>query len=338
MALKGAWMKRLEQWIVLIVVVLAFTTVQAQTATPDATCGAMVNQAMTDVENVCGSTGRNQACYGYVSLEATPRDGAANFEFTHQGDLANVADMQSVKLEPLDSDNNVWGVLLMKLQASLPDTLPGQNVTFLLFGDVEIQNAVDPQTDTNLQPMQAFYFRTGITQLDCNQAPSDGVLIQTPEGVGKVKMKANGVDIQLGSTAFFQAQHEEHLTISVLAGESYVRSHGTTVIVPDGAGVNVPIDENLMAESTPAAPEAYDFDFFDDLAVHGLPDDIEIDEPSSDEELLDAIERAEAIDELHDMDEFELEHEESFEDDDDTGFDDSEDLPMDDDGGFEDGE
>lgn len=329
-------MKQLQRWIVLAVVLLAFTTVQAQTATPDGTCGAMATQAMTDVENVCSSTGRNQACYGYVSLEATPRDGVANFEFTHQGDLANVGDMQSVKLEPLNSNTNVWGILLMKLQASLPDTLPGQNVTFLLFGDVEIQNAVDPETDANLQPMQAFYIRTGITQIDCNQAPSDGVLIQTPQGAGKVKMRANGVDFQLGSTAFFQAEHDEHLTISVLEGESYVRSHGTSVIVPDGAGVRVPIDENLLAEGTPTAPEAYDYDFFDDLAVNGLPDDIEIDEPSSDEELLDAEERAFELDELDD--EYELEHDESFDDTShDSGFED-EALPPDDGGGSEDGE
>ena len=30
----------------------------------------------------------------------------------------------------------------MKLQANLPDTLPGQNVTFLMFGDVQVTNAV----------------------------------------------------------------------------------------------------------------------------------------------------------------------------------------------------
>lgn len=334
-------MKRLQRWMVLVVVLVAFTTVQAQTATPSATCGAMATQAMTEVENVCSSTGRNQACYGYVSLEATPRDGVANFTFTHQGDIADVADMQSVKLEPLDSASNVWGVLLMKLQASLPDTLPGQNVTFLLFGDVEIQNAVDPDKDTNLQPMQAFYIRTGITQMDCNQAPSDGVLIQTPQGAGKVSMRANGVDIKLGSTAFFQAQDDGNLSISVLEGESYVRSHGTTVIVPDGSGVQIPIDENLMAESTPSAPEAYDYDFFDDLAVNGLPDDIEIAEPSSDEELLDAAERALEQDELDDIDEWEQEHDESFDEDhhdqSDSGFED-EAMPPDDGGGFDDGE
>ena len=35
-----------------------------------------------------------------------------------------------------------WGVSLMQLQANLPDTLPGQNVTVLLFGDVTLQPAL----------------------------------------------------------------------------------------------------------------------------------------------------------------------------------------------------
>src|SRR5690606_20836366 len=38
-----------------------------------------------------------------------------------------------------------WGVALMQIQANLPDTLPGQNVTFLLFGDVTIEEEVGEQ-------------------------------------------------------------------------------------------------------------------------------------------------------------------------------------------------
>ncbi|NOG50271.1 MAG: SH3 domain-containing protein [Chloroflexi bacterium] len=34
---------------------------------------------------------------------------------------------------------------MMRLQANLPDTLPGQNVTFVLFGDVTIEDAVHDQ-------------------------------------------------------------------------------------------------------------------------------------------------------------------------------------------------
>ncbi|MEP7291235.1 MAG: hypothetical protein ABI835_05605, partial [Chloroflexota bacterium] len=281
-------MMRFVRKLILLTLVLMFTSILAQGATPPAeTCGALVQQAMTEVESVCSQTGRNQACYGFVSLEATPRSGVLDFNFTRQGDLANVADLEMIKLDPLDSANNTWGIVMMKLQASLPETLPGQNVTFLLFGDVEIENAVDPEADPTLQPMQAFYFRTGITQTDCAAAPADGILIQTPEGAGKVNLRANGVDIALGSTAFLQAQEDGSLTISVLEGESTVRSDGETVVVPDGADVEVPL-EDFQPEGTPSAPEPYDLDFLDELPVDALPEEIVIDQPSSDEELLEA--------------------------------------------------
>ena len=41
----------------------------------------------------------------------------------------------------MNASTGAWGVALMRIQANLPDTLPGQNVTMLIFGDVQIQNA-----------------------------------------------------------------------------------------------------------------------------------------------------------------------------------------------------
>jgi hypothetical protein len=58
-------------------------------------------------------------------------------------------------LQPLSGD--IWGVALMRLQANIPETLPGQNVTFLLFGDVEIRNAVE----TNVEPITVNVTSTG---------------------------------------------------------------------------------------------------------------------------------------------------------------------------------
>src|SRR5690606_38511018 len=92
----------------------------------------------------CAATDRNQACYGYVQLQDTPRDGVEEFTFEQTGDLVNVADVETLRLSSLDEDSNTWGIALMKLQANLPASLPGQNVTFVLFGNVEIQNAVEP--------------------------------------------------------------------------------------------------------------------------------------------------------------------------------------------------
>ncbi|MFN8374478.1 MAG: hypothetical protein U0694_16570 [Anaerolineae bacterium] len=87
--------------------------------------------------------GRNEACYGNLLLSATPREDAAAFSFEQAGDRVPVADIQSLQLSAMSLTDET-GVALMALQAKLvPDTLPGQNVTVLLFGDVQVTNTVD---------------------------------------------------------------------------------------------------------------------------------------------------------------------------------------------------
>ena len=117
-------------------------------AQDDTTCPTIVDDAVTLMGNACLETGRNQACYGNLQMAATPRPSVTDFIFEHTGDIVDVVDIESLELDPLDLDTATWGIALMKLQASLPDTLPGQNVTVLLFGDVVIENAVDDPTPT----------------------------------------------------------------------------------------------------------------------------------------------------------------------------------------------
>ncbi len=327
-------MIRLARVCILLLVLGAFTTLHAENTAQDATCGALVQQAMREVETVCGATGRNQACYGYIALEATPREGVTGFSFRQEGDLANVADLASVQLSPLDSANNTWGVLMMKLQASLPETLPGQNVTFLLFGDVEIRNAVDLQSQPTLQPMQAFYFQTGITETGCTAAPADGILIQTPNGAGKVNLRANGVDVQLGSTAFVFAQPQGTLKINLLEGAGVVRADGKTVVVPSGAAVEIPLDDNLEPSGEPGDPYPYDLDSLENLPIGVLPEEFEIDDPASEDELLDAAFESDLLDAEHD--ELELEGLDPFSDEDSFEDEDSLDDESGDDASFED--
>lgn len=355
-----------RKWTILFLL-LCFTTIVAQTAVAQTeTCSVTVQQALAEVDAGCASTGRNQACYGYVSLEATPREGALDFLFAKQGDLANVADLDTLRLSALDVENDQWGIALLKLQANLPDTLPGQNVTFLLFGDVELQNAVDPvgadaaeavmlsvtsngganirsapTTDSQVAgslttgetttangrnadgtwlriqipdsdslgwvsasllvpdgdastlpvvggtdavesftPMQAFYFQTGITKTTCADAPADGILIQTPEGAGNITLRANDVDIQLGSTAYLQAVPGADMTMSVVEGQGAVTADGVTVDVPAGMQVTIPIDENLQPVGEPSAAQPYDVALVANLPIELLPEQIEIAPPA----------------------------------------------------------
>lgn len=349
--------------LVLVPLCISIALVSPTTAQDD-TCSAVVQQALADVDQGCAATGRNQACYGFVSLDATPREDAQDFLFDKQGDLANVADIDTLRLSALDVENDQWGIALLKLQANLPDSLPGQNVTFLLFGDVEIENAVAPADDgaapaeitatttgganirsaptttaqvagslaggavvtvngrnadstwlriqipdsgslgwvsasllradgdvstlgvvegmeavTPFTPMQAFYFRTGITGTTCADAPADGILIQTPEGAGQITLRANDVDIQLGSTAFFQAIPGAQMTVSVVEGEGEATADGATVTIPAGTQVTIPVDENMAAAGEPSDAQPYDPSLVANLPVQALPRQIEIAEP-----------------------------------------------------------
>ncbi|MBK9123168.1 MAG: SH3 domain-containing protein [Chloroflexi bacterium] len=106
--------------------------------TPEA-CITLVQGALRAADQLCTETGRNQVCYGNVLNVATPFDGVDDFAFESAGDIEHLLRVQALELSPFDEALNQWGVALMKLQATLPDSLPGQNVTFILFGDTSIE-------------------------------------------------------------------------------------------------------------------------------------------------------------------------------------------------------
>jgi hypothetical protein len=236
-------------------------------------CPAIIQAALEATDKKCATLGRNQACYGNVTLEAQPQPGIDTDElvFEKPGDLVNVADVSSLTLSPWDETQNTWGISLMKLQANLPATLPGQNVTFLLFGNVAIENAVESNAESAtgaeaeatsepsepLTPMQAFYFLTGSADAPCAEAPDSGILVQTPEGSQHINFTANEVSITLGSTAYLQAQPSGNMTISVVEGQAEVTAQGVTVTVLAGALVEIPLDANRAASGPPGAITPY---------------------------------------------------------------------------------
>ncbi len=132
---------RLATWTVFALVVLLPVAVLSQVET----CSEIVRTALEATENVCDSAGRNEACYGHVMLEAEPQGDVDDFRFSEVGDVARVDELGSLRLSPMDEIAGTWGVALMRLQADIPDEKP-QNVTVLLFGDVEIDNMVPMPT------------------------------------------------------------------------------------------------------------------------------------------------------------------------------------------------
>lgn len=275
-------MKRLG----LIVLMTLILSVSASvTSGQDDVCSTVVQQALTSVQDTCGATARNQACYGNFSLAVTPREGVTELTFDQQGDVADVVDIQTLTLDEFNADDNTWGIALMKLQANLPDTLPGQNVTFLLFGDVELENGVDPENPDGLAPMQAFYLRSGIGETSCTEVPQSGVLIQTPQGAGNIVLRANDVDLELGSTAFIKAQAGESMSFSVLEGHGVATADGESVQVPAGSWVEIPVDEDLNASGAPSQPMPYNDDALNNLPIQLLPEQITITPSLTEEEI-----------------------------------------------------
>jgi hypothetical protein len=106
-------------------------------------CPAMVQTALELVQTTCETTQRNEVCYGNGLLQAVGRNDA-DFVFEQVGDIVDVTNLESIQASALDLDNEVWGIALLQIQANLPETLPGQNVTMLFVGDVYAENRSEP--------------------------------------------------------------------------------------------------------------------------------------------------------------------------------------------------
>lgn len=256
-------------------------TVIAQTTV----CPAIVENALNSIDAVCSEAGRNQACYGNVAIETRFHADVTDVTFADVGDIADVTAIQSMQLSPMDEVNGKWGVAMLRLQANIPDTLPGQNVTFLLFGDVEIADASADFPNADLTPMHAFYLKTGVGDANCSEAPESGVLVQTPDGVTDVVFNVNGIDVAMGSTILFQAEANAHMHVHSLEGSAMMEHEGEIHTAVAGTRLRVPIDENFNPMGAPALPESYDADLINRIPHQHLEREIAPPEPFTAEQL-----------------------------------------------------
>jgi hypothetical protein len=337
------------------------TAVAVAQNAPGDVCTTTVRTALQAANESCSGTSRNQVCYGNVLGQVTPAEGVTDVTFEQVGDTAALEQIQALQLSPLDEAAEQWGVALMQLQANLPDTLPGQNVTFLLFGDVTIEEEIGeqarldasvntaanlrlapsatspvvgsvaadapvtatgktvnqlgetwirvryedyrtatgwilaelvdgdltalpdvPSDSLTLNPMQAFYFKTGIGQTQCAEAPTSGVVVQTPQGAGKVNFTVNGIDIALGSTAFLSSPESiDNTCLSLLTGDADLTSGGRVIDLNPGERSCTPLNDDGTS-GPPGAPEPFDPQEIESIAavVESLPDEVEIPDPA----------------------------------------------------------
>ncbi len=259
-------------------------------AAQDGTCSEIVEQVIAAVSDICADTGRNQACYGNVSLNVIPRGTATDYTFQQVGDVMDVAQIQTLRTLPLNAETGQWGVAMMRLQANLPQTLPGQNVTFLVFGDTQLTSAVS-ESNTTAAPMQAFYLQSGLGQAACNEVPENGLLVQTPTGAGQITFSMNGMNVSIGSTAYFQSAPDNHLKITSLEGATGVRYGDESYPIVAGTQFEVELGDDLLPIDDTGFIDSYDLDELGDLPLELLDREIEIVDPFTDDELDDLYDR-----------------------------------------------
>lgn len=100
-------MRRLSTWFGFLTLCICPAVLLAQSSE----CAAQMQEALGALAVACADVGRNQWC--------SPEQRAA-----------------LTTIETLDTTAENYGASLMQIQANLPDTLPDQNVTLLLLGDV----------------------------------------------------------------------------------------------------------------------------------------------------------------------------------------------------------
>ncbi len=151
-------------------------------------CPVVVQQALQTLGNNCSALERNSACYGYRRVQATFNEPVEENFFSQIADRAGLMDLQTLQTFPFDTTTNEWGIAVMNVQADLPNTLPGQAVTFLLLGDTQVQNAVAPEAAfqpvnpidvitngiANLRSVPDFNAPTTLTLPNGTTLPTDG--------------------------------------------------------------------------------------------------------------------------------------------------------------------
>jgi hypothetical protein len=195
------------------------------------TCQAVIDKALKTAEAACLKVGRNKACYGNNSVNIEPIASSLP-KFSAVGDIVNIADIRTLTTVPLDETKGVWGISLLKLQANLPDSLPGQNVTFLVVGNTHIDNISGD--------MQTFYFSSGLGLPSCKEAPKDSIIVKSPQHI-QVTFTANGTQITIASTILLRAEQGKQMSVTLIEGHATVKnSQGSQELKP-GQQVTVPL-------------------------------------------------------------------------------------------------
>lgn len=249
---------------------------QAQASLPDTAPGqnitmvvfgdVVVEDAVTDQARVDGQTTAT------ANVRLSPEVGGVVL-----GTLPNGSEV-IVTGQAQNSAGEIW----LRIQYDEYRTRTG----WVLSDLIRVDRAALPTVATDslvYSPMQAFYLKPGIGAPQCAEVPTDGVIIQTPNGAGMVNLNVNGVDIALGSTAFLSLSDTETgqmLGVTLLEGNSVVRSFNDDRILIPGSHTSVMLDADGTPTTPPSEATAYDPTELEAYAEHLARMGVELPEPA----------------------------------------------------------
>ncbi len=157
---------------VLIMILLAGVPLPAvlMAQDDDAACPALVETALAAIDEACTGLARDTACYGHTRVDASFWDETGDLAFDQPSDQVPLAGLRTITTHPLDLDSETWGLAALHVQADVPDTLPGQAVTFLLMGDTILENAVEPSAE--VEPVAATVTTSDGSNANLRSGPS----------------------------------------------------------------------------------------------------------------------------------------------------------------------
>jgi hypothetical protein len=156
--------------VVIAVFLLTVTLQRGLTQDGAISCPTLVKQALAAVGNNCGGLTRNSACYGFNRVNATFSQTVDEGFFSKPSDQSGLKTLQSIDTAPLSDTLKEWGVAVMSVQANIPNSLPGQAISFVLLGDVAMDNAVP--ADQAVAPAETPIAVTTINQSNIRTLPT----------------------------------------------------------------------------------------------------------------------------------------------------------------------
>lgn len=243
-------MKQIFLPTLLFLLPIVFAPTQAQSGN---NCDAVIESALESVDEACFTMNRNEVCYGHNQITAVGEADNQLVGFDLPGDVAAINSVKSITTAPLVPEDDIWGVAMLRLQANLEGTIPGQAVTFLVFGDAELEQVTHTDSETH-----AFVFSSGVGESSCGEIPEGGLLFQSPEGDQKLDITLNNIEISAGSALFVQFTVERTLRIAVIEGEAEITSFETTETLTTNTQLQVPLDVDGLADGIPRDLSEFD--------------------------------------------------------------------------------